>query len=288
MSERPIDLLRRWVLRQTREQRAWFEERVNALAEGAPERELHMVMGLAPRLLGKETLALSTEDLSLTNSALEGWRPEGLSLDGAARIVALTLYRGERPFAETFKDLRRTADARELVALYRGLPLYPEPESLAFEVGEGLRSNMLGVFEAITQHNPYPYLHFDEHRWNHMILKALFVNSSLANIVGLDERTNPELARQLLDHIHERWAAGRTISPEVWRCIGPYAVDVGALDEFEKALSGEPLEQAAAALALASNSSPQAKSLLAAHPAAAAKIAESQAEQASILKNEVV
>ncbi|WP_227370824.1 EboA domain-containing protein [Halomonas sp. M20] len=288
MSERSVDLLRHWILRQAKEQRAWFEERVNALTEGAPERELHTVMGLAPRLLGKEALVLSTEDLSQANSALEGWRPEGLSLDGAARIVALTMYRGERPFAETFKDLRRTADARELVALYRGLPLYPEPESLAFEVGEGLRSNMLGVFEAITQHNPYPRMHFDEHRWNHMILKALFVDSSLANIVGLDERANPELARQLLDHIHERWAAGRTISPEVWRCIGPYAVEAGALDEFEKALSGEPSGQAAAALALADNPSPQAKSLLAAHPEAAANIAKGQAERVSIVKNEVV
>nr|WP_298415796.1 EboA domain-containing protein [uncultured Halomonas sp.] len=288
MSEKPIDLLHHWILRQAKEQSAWFEERVNALAEGAPERELHMVMGLAPRLLGKAELALSIEDLSQANGALEGWQPEGLSIDGAARIVALTMYRGERPFAEIFKDLRRTADARELVALYRGLPLYPEPESLAFEVGEGLRSNMLGVFEAITQHNPYPRLHFDEHRWNHMILKALFVNSSLANIVGLDERNNPELARQLLDHVHERWAAGRGISPEVWRCIGPYAVEVGALDEFEKALTGEPREQAAAAGALARNPSPQARSLLAAHPAAAAKIAEHQVEQANISRNEVV
>lgn len=288
MSERPIDLLHHWVLRQAGEQRAWFEERVEALAEGASERELHTVMGLAPRILGKAELALSTEDLRKADSALEGWWPESLSIDGAARIVALTMYRGERSVAEVFKDLRRTADARELVALYRGLPLYPEPESLTFEVGEGLRSNMLGVFEVITQHNPYPRLHFDEHRWNHMILKALFVDSSLANIVGLDERTNPELARQLLDHIHERWAAGRTISPEVWRCIGPYAVEVGALNEFEKALSGEPRERAAAALALANNPSPQAKTLLAAHPDAAAGIAKTQAEQASISRNEVV
>ncbi len=35
MSEKPVDLLRHWILRQAKEQSAWFEERVNALAEGA-------------------------------------------------------------------------------------------------------------------------------------------------------------------------------------------------------------------------------------------------------------
>jgi PAS domain S-box-containing protein len=37
-----------------------------------------------------------------------------------------------------------------MIALYRGLPLYPDPESLHFECGEGLRSNLKPVFEAIA------------------------------------------------------------------------------------------------------------------------------------------
>ncbi|HET8792016.1 MAG TPA: EboA domain-containing protein [Modicisalibacter sp.] len=255
MSTQSVDLLRYWVLRQAGESGAWFEQRLAVLQAGASERELHTVMGLAPRLLGKANLSLGADDIEQADTAYPGWRPARWSIDAAARVVALLLYRGERAFAETFKDLRRTADVGELIALYQGLPLYPDPHGLAFDVGEGLRSNMRGVFEAIAHDNPYPRDRFDEHRWNHMVLKALFVDSRLAPIVGLDERANPELARILLDYAHERWAAGRAVSPELWRCIGPFAAEVQALDDLERALAGTPAERDAATLALAANPS---------------------------------
>ena len=102
------------------------------------------------------------------------------------------------------------------------MPLYPGPETLDFEVGEGLRSNLKPVFEAISHGNPYPRDHFDQHRWNHMILKALFVDSDLSPITGLKERANPELARILVDYAQERWAAGRPVTPELWIPVRPY------------------------------------------------------------------
>ncbi|MHB0775289.1 EboA domain-containing protein [Halomonas sp. WWR20] len=263
MAAHIIELLRRWVTRQSEEHGEWFNERLAMLAAGAPERELHIVMGLAPRQLGKADLSLSQEDLAEAEAMRPGWCPKGWSVDGAARVAALLAHRGERTFAGKFKDLRRTADVGELMALYRGLPLYPEPDSLAFEVGEGLRSNMRAVFESIAHHNPYPRDHFDEHRWNHMVLKALFVGSRLAPIDGLDERANPELARILLDYAHERWAAKRPVSPELWRCVGPFADDVGAFDDLQRALAGNAQERVAAALALSSSPSAQAREILA-------------------------
>jgi len=269
----PVDLLRTWVVRQAGDHGAWFEEGLARLAAGAVERELHIVLGLAPRRLGKADLALDEADLAAADAVYPGWNPSGWSVDGAARVAALLAHHGNRPFAEMFKDLRRTADVAELVALYRGLPLYPEPEALAFEVGEGLRSNMRAVFEAICHHNPYPRDHFDEHRWNHMVLKALFVETTLAPIVGLDERANPELARILRDYAHERWAAGRPVSPELWRCVGPFATDAMALDDLERALGGSPVEAAAAALALHASPSPDAAGRLAARGDLAARIA---------------
>jgi hypothetical protein len=262
----PLELLRGWVLRQAGDQAGWFAERLEALAAGAAERELHIVLGLAPRRLGKADLALTAADEAAAEAARPGWRPQGWSVDGAARVAALLAYRGRRPFAETFKDLRRTSDVAEMIALYRGLPLYPEPESLAFEVGEGLRSNIRAVFEAIAHDNPYPRDRFDEHRWNHMVLKALFVDSRLAPIVGLDERANTELARILRDFAHERWAAGRQVPAELWRCVGPFAEDDAALDDLKRALAGGPAERAAAALALTASPAAGAAAILAATP----------------------
>jgi len=262
----PLELLRSWVLCQAGDQAGWFADRLEALGAGAAERELHIVLGLAPRRLGKADLALTEADEAAAAAAHPGWRPRGWSVDGAARVAALLTYRGRRPFAETFKDLRRTSDVAEMIALYRGLPLYPEPGSLEFEVGEGLRSNIRAVFEAIAHDNPYPRDRFDEHRWNHMVLKALFVDSRLAPIIGLDQRANPELARILRDFAHERWAAGRRVPGELWRCVGPFADDEAALDDLGRALAGGPAERAAAALALTASPAAGAAAILAAAP----------------------
>jgi hypothetical protein len=273
---RPLELLRGWVLRQAREnaggQADWFGDTLDALAAGAAERELHIVLGLAPRRLGKADLALTAADEAAAEAAHPGWRPKGWSIDGAARVAALLAYRGKRPFAETFKDLRRTSDVAEMIALYRGLPLYPEPESLSFEVGEGLRSNIRAVFEAIAHDNPYPRDRFDEHRWNHMVLKALFIGSPLAPIQGLDARANPELARIMCDFAHERWAAGRPVPFEIWRCVGPFA-EGAALDDLARVLAGgEAIERRAAALALAASPDRKAAQLLQTVPGLAGDI----------------
>ena len=110
---------------------------------------------------------------------------------------------------------------------------------------------MRAVFEAVAHRSPYPKEQFAENRWNHMVLKALFVGSTLHPIQGLDERANPTLARMLCDYAHERWAAGRPVSPELWRCVGPHA-DAEALADLQRVLAtGGAIERQAAALALA-------------------------------------
>lgn len=223
MAALPVDLLRKWVTRQSDGAADWFDDAMHRMSAGAAERDLHIVLGLAPRRLGKADLELDTNDLAEAEAAYPGWNPGGWSIDGAARVAALLAFPCQRTFAEVFKDLRRTSDVAEMIALYRGLPLYPEPEALHFEVGEGLRSNLKPVFEAIAHQNPFARDHFDQHRWNHMILKALFVDSDLGPITGLDERANPELARILVDYANERWAAGRPVTPELWRPVRPFA-----------------------------------------------------------------
>ena len=263
-------LLRKWVMAQAGDQAEWVQSSLDQIATGGRERDLHIFLGLAPRRLGKADLVLTADDLAEADAARPGWTPSGWSIDGAARVLGLLYAAPNRPFAERFKDLRRTSDVAEMIALYRGLPLYPEPETLDFETGEGLRSNIRAVFEAIAHNNPFPRDHFDEHRWNHMVLKALFVGSRLAPITGLDARANPDLARILREYAHERWAAGRPVTPELWRCVGPFATDQLALDDLERALSGTSAEAQAAALALAASPAPEAAKLLQNRPEAAA------------------
>lgn len=215
----------------------WVTETLEALQGQALERDLHVFLGLAPRRLGKNDLRISAEQASIVDERFPGWRLDHWSVDGAARVAALASFNRKRPFAELFKDLRRTADAAELIALYRGLPFYPDPEALEFEIGEALRSNLRSVFEAVAQNNPFPRDHFDEHRWNHMILKALFVESKLDPIMGLQERSNEELVRMLLNYTDERWAAGRSVSPELWLAVKPFQDNAEFKDRISAAVS---------------------------------------------------
>ena len=96
-----------------------------------------------------------------------------------------------------------------------------------------------------------------------MVLKALFIGTPLWPIVGLDERANSTLATMLVNYAHERWAAHRTVSPELWRCVGPFA-DEAVLDDLQKVLGSEnKREWQAAELAVAACSLPRAKEMLA-------------------------
>ncbi|MDX1541281.1 MAG: EboA domain-containing protein, partial [Geminicoccaceae bacterium] len=122
-------------------------------------------------------------------------------------------------------------------------------------------------FEAVAHRSPYPKEQFSENRWNHMVLKALFVGSALHPIQGLDERANPELATMLHDYAHERWSAGRPVSPELWRCVGPFA-EGAIVDDLARVLrTGTRQEQEAALLALTASPDPRAKDVLAEAPA---------------------
>jgi hypothetical protein len=269
MSDAATKLLRAWLLRQlAAQQGAWLDEQLAALRQDPADTALDIALGMIPRRLGKAELALSAADLTAAERAIPGWDPRGWGVADGARILALsTLPAAGKPFAERFRALCRTADVAELVTLYRGLPLYPDPAALEEQVGEGLRSNMRGVFDAIAHRNPYPKAHFDDHRWNHMVLKALFIGSPLAPIQGLDERANPQLARIMCDFAHERWAAGRPAPFEIWRCVGPFA-EGQALE----LASGEARERRAAALALAASPDRRAAELLGAVPQLAGEI----------------
>lgn len=267
MTDATVGLLGKWLRRQLPEaQASWLDERIATVREGG-DRDLHIALGLAPRKLGKADLALTGADLKDADAARPGWDPRGWSVDQAARILLLLAGGGDdAAFAERFHDLCRSADPGEAVALYRGLPLYPGPERLEPQAAEGVRTNMRAVFEAVAHRSPYPREQFDTHRWNHMVLKALFVGSTLHPIQGLDARANPELAQILVDYAHERWAASRPVSPELWRCVGPFAAEHGLADLARVVEQGDETERRAAGLALSACPDPAAAELLARMP----------------------
>ncbi len=271
MADTPAALLHAWLQRHLcAEKTTWLSDRLAAIETDNTDKALHISLGLAPRKLGRGDLDLSAADLRAADTARPGWDPRGWSVDQAARILFLLRAGTDDPgFPERFAKLCRTADVAEAIALYRGLPLYAEQAALEDIAAEGLRGNIRFVFEAVAHNNPFPRERFDESRWNQMVLKALFIDSTLAPMQGLDARANPELATILSDYAHERWAAGRKVTPELWRCLGPFA-EGRLLDDLETvARDGSAEEVRAAALALSASPDPRAKEVLETIPEAA-------------------
>lgn len=263
----PMQILQQWLdARLPAEGRAWLAEAARKIAAGG-DTELYRSVSFVTRKIGKADLALSPAELAQAGVARAEWDPSDWSLDQAARVYLLLASGSDgATFLRRLDQLCDTADIGELVAFYRGLPLYPDQSRYVLRAAEGVRTSMKAVFEAVAHRNPYPAEQFAEPAWNQMVLKTLFIGTTLDPVVGLDQRANAELARMLCDYAHERWSAGRPVSPELWRCVGPFAHGDMLRDLGRVLEKGTEPERAAAALALAASPDPAATGLLWAYP----------------------
>lgn len=264
------DCLLEWVRRDTPAAASdWLLGQCRKLGEGAPARTLFLDFSGALRRTGKAPLRLLPEDLARADRLRPAWSPAAWTTDQAARIALVLSWPAADAdaYVATLDQIFQSADLGELVALYQALPVLPHARAHVRRCAEGVRTNMTDVFKAIAHGNPYPAENLDEASWNQMVLKALFVGVPLHPVHGLDARANAALARMLLDYARERWAAKRAVSPELWRCVGPFADDA-ALAMMGKVLAeGETAERRAVGLALRASPHPGAKALLARRPA---------------------
>nr|YP_010478813.1 hypothetical protein N4K71_pgp081 [Neustupella aerophytica]UVI61118.1 hypothetical protein [Neustupella aerophytica] len=125
----------------------------------------------------------------------------------------------EQKHEEIIEELFKTAGISELIALYKTLPLLPKPKKFLFRAQEAARSNISLVFNAIALNNSYPMYYFDERSWNHLILKAFFIESDVSQIIGIEKRANSTLFSMLTDFAKERVSAGRGVNSEIWKLV---------------------------------------------------------------------
>lgn len=216
-----INLLNHWLYRQLeRDSWNWLNQKRQQIVNDASERLLFSTFSAVSRHVGKNDLMLLPQDWQACQT-VRGWYPGHWNIEQAARtlLVLSWPYKNQDYYLYTIRKLFTTANLEELVALYQALPLLPYPERFRLQAAEGVRSNMTAVFNAVALQNPYPAEYFDDIAWNQMVLKALFVESSLDLIQGLDERANPTLAQMLTDYAHERWSAKRSVPTQLWQLV---------------------------------------------------------------------
>lgn len=264
------DLLHGWLVqRLDAEALGWVGEQVARIAEAPAGLAWARAIGLAPRRVGRWPLQLDADEVSAAHAVRPGFDASGWTLEQAARVLfALESACGDTDgFAARLERLVRSGEIGEQIALLGGLALYPRPQQLVTLAGEGVRSAVQPIYEAVAHRNPFPAETFTEAMWNQMVVKALFIGSTLMPIQRLDERRNADLARMLVDYAHERWAAKRDVKPELWRCVGPFATAVGDFADVVHVFNfGTETERASAALALSECPSPDALVVLESAP----------------------
>ncbi|HJP02517.1 MAG TPA: EboA domain-containing protein [Planctomycetota bacterium] len=233
--------------------REWFERARREVAEGPTADRFAALLSLASRHSPRGALAPGADACRLAGEVVEGWNPERWTTLDAVR-VGLLLGRGDlgsESGAAAVEDAFRHADVGEACALYRALGLLPGPERFAWRAGEGCRSNITALFEAVACDSPFPARVLDDVAWRQLCIKAVFIGAPLWRVHGLDGRLDAELARMALDLAEERRSAGRGVQPELWLCLGAHGGE-RAVASLECEWAGsDVLGRRAAAYALA-------------------------------------
>lgn len=171
------------------------------------------------RHCGRALLDTTDPDAADPDTALHGW-----TVDDAARALLLTrLPLTGRRLADEVADLYRYGDAAEKRGVLRGLALLDVGDAALPVVHDALRTNDTRLVAAAL--GPYGAAHLAAPAYRQAVLKCVFMGVPLADVAGLPERRDAELARMLGDFARERVAAGRPVPADVWLVTDPEAID---------------------------------------------------------------
>ena len=232
----------------------WLQQQKSKLEDSYAVQRFNFTFTAIPRFTGKNII---TEDIP-------GFFIQGYTLDRLVRVWWLLQLPADdkTKYVQTIETLFDAADMNEQIALYGALPLLAWPEEWKLRTAEGIRSNIGFVLDAIMLHNAYPAAYLEEPAWNQLVMKAIFTDKPVQLITGLDKRANRVLAVTLRDYAHERWAAGRTVNPLLWRLIGPFIDDTFFPDIVRVWHSENNAEKESAALACVSSGYAKAQELI--------------------------
>ncbi len=242
----------------------WLDEKLGSTDPSV----INTAFSLMPRKTGKEPIQLLVSQSEVINGIKPGYMIADWTADRLGRICLLMhIDPSDRDkYFKTVENLFLAAEMAEQVALYSALPVLAYPEIWTMRCADGIRSNIANVLEAIMYENPYPAAYLEERAWNQLVMKAFFTDKNVNRIYGFDERANSELTLILSDYAHERWAAGRSVNPLLWRSTAKF-IDSRLESDLKKVLEGGDLkEKQAAALAIYNSDSIEAKELLTSYP----------------------
>lgn len=255
---------------------SWLQEKAVFVREEKGSAQLNLAFAAIPKKTGRQPIKLTEEEKKIVEGIHKEFSIDDWTIDRLCRLWLLTQADASEKdvYCSKIENLFKAAEMNELAALYSSLFFFAYPEEWQHRCTEGIRSNIGIVLEAIMYNNPYPFTNLDDLAWNQLVLKAFFTEKSINRIIGIDERANKELAWILIDYANERWAAHRTVNPQLWRLVGKF-INESNFENIEKAFkSSDFKEKKAAALACFQSNYQPAKDLLESEPDLKSKILE--------------
>ncbi len=246
----------------------WLEEKAVLIREENGSTQLNLAFAAVPRKTGRQFIRITEDERKIIEGVHKGFSIDDWTIDRLCRLWLLIQVDASEKEAYCYKieNLFKAAEMYELAALYSSLYSFAYPEEWIRQCAEGIRSNIGFVLEAIMYNNPYPFKYLDDLAWNQLVLKAFFTDKNVNRIIGLDERANKELALILIDYANERWAAHRTVNPQLWRLVAKF-IDETNFKNIEKAFkSSDTREKEATALACFQSNYTPAKNLVDSNP----------------------
>ncbi|MBF0196285.1 MAG: EboA domain-containing protein [Planctomycetes bacterium] len=201
----------------------WLDDKIAKSQTEAQSAVVFSTFSLIARKLKGRNEKSSEEIIIKAQQCIEGWCPcEWTLVDFARGYFLLSLKCTKEDFLNLLDKLFASADMNESISLYRLLILLPYHEELINRAEEGLRTNILPIFQAVAYHSPFPYLYLSEASWNQMILKSFFMESHIGPIYKWEARNNHILSQLLEDYCKERLAASRAVPFEIWALLEAY------------------------------------------------------------------
>ena len=136
--------------------------------------------------------------------------------------------------AERVKEAFKFGDESEQIAIIKGLTLLPcasDLIDLAISTG---RTNSLNLFAAIALNNDFAAKYYQPHAYHQLVLKALFMDLDISQMVGLKEHCCPELSGLAIDLVNERLAAGRKPPGGISLAINPEHLNATDLVTYQQ------------------------------------------------------
>ena len=236
------ELIKEYCLNELKDEKTknWFDQKLNSIKT---DQDFFITFALINKKIPRGQLQLNPgqiQNILLKNPEfnIDNW-----TLDQLCRFSLLTYYPLLR--VQSITTLISVADTREQVTIYKSIPYLANASHFASIVVNGIRTNIVDVFDAIALNNSYPASNFSQDEWNQMVLKAIFMERPIYQIKDVDQRKNKKLAHILFDYARERWAASRRVTPELWRMMRGCLTEELFLEMRKQMVEGdEPSQQA--------------------------------------------